>query len=291
MNTTYIFFDAKRISILLCMFALMFMLHACGENQPSEDIKSEITTIEITFETMTELETTTAPPPAWPFAPIPDKEPPGQSHEPLRQNEMVIERASVNDIVKRFGAYEGYSTSRQGTGDDSIIELRYTNLTVMISYRYMQLSFSDEDWNTWYFGDYEVQLTQADKAVEGRVSRLFWTDPDVDLPVPRGLKIGDSEEKVLRSYLDLRAKYKDADSDNPWRARIIYSVADSTEQPAIDFNSSGYYRVYMDESPPVPCDYSIHYNCNDMGWMLEGTVYYIKNSKIVAIGQHCAEGD
>jgi len=128
-----------------------------------------------------------------------------------------------------------------------------------------------------------VPLTEADKAVVGFVSGLSWSDPDLNLTGPRGLKIGDSEEKVLKSYLDLRAKYAGLVTDDPVHARYIY-MHDDSKWPN-GFNSRGYYSVSEDDS------YAITYFCSDMSYMLEGTSYSIIDHKVVSISQRCVEGD
>lgn len=280
----------KRISAILCAFALLFMLPACGVKDPSEAITAE-TEPEMIIETTTRPETTTEPP-FYSFAPIPDEESPGQSHEPLRGGEMAIEWACVNDIVGRFGAYESYTTERDVNGGQ--VQLNYADLTVEIAYGYSPPVSFDYGEDYWPFREgADVPLAKADKALIGQVSRLFWTDRDIDLPAPRGLKIGDSEADVLRSYLDLRTKYKDTDLDNPWRTRAIYGREDSIARSDPNgFSSEGWYRIYPGDEypPPVPCDYTIVYFCSDMSFMLEGTEYCIKDSKVVAIDQSCHGG-
>ena len=287
-------FATKRIIAALLCVALLFMLCACG-NDPSPattTIATEPAT-QVPTQTTTQPETTAVPLPSYSFAPIPGTESPGQSHEPLRGGEMAIERASINDIVERFGAYEGYKAGLYPEIDAAIVELKYPNMIVEISYGYEALSFGGGDDNR-RTSDEEPQpeLTKADKAVTGWLRRLCWTDKSIDLTAPRGLEIGDSEEKVLRSYLDLRTKY--GDTDNPWRARVIYEWADSVAPDASDgFSSSGCYRIYEDEGypPPVPCDYSIGYGSSDMSYMLEGTEYYIRDHVVVAIKQHRVDAD
>jgi len=275
---------SKRISATLCAFALLLMLPACGSNQPPETTTAA-TKSEMIVETTTRPETT-AEPLSYAFAPIPDEEPAGQSHEPLRGGEMAIERASINDIVGRFGAYESYSAERIGYGAG--IQLKYPRLTVKIAGAF---SFGQED-DFWWVGSTEVPLTETDLALVGRVSALLWTDPGIALPAPRGLKIGDSEEAVLRGYLDLRAKYADMDSDNPWRARTIYGQDDLDAQPYYEGSNIGSYRIYTDDAypPPVASDYVINYTC-DYRYNLEGISFYIKNHTVTAIEQYSFEGD
>ena len=280
----------KRAIALLCALLLLFLAASCTQGVPDSTTPPETIT---EIETTTEAETTTEPEPApdYPFAPIPDTPPAGQSDLPLTQGEMVIKQASINDIVKRFGAYENCTTEPRGY--KPVLRLVYPGLAIEIEYYdYDQLSFVivDDYWS--YAEEDNLSLTDNDKAVVGAISHVEWTAPDINLPAPRGLKIGHPEEKVLCSYLDLRGKYPDtADS---WKARVIYMPSDSLPEQAYDgFSSSGFYRVYTDEEypPPVPCDYSIHYSCNDMSYMLEGTGYYIKDGRVVAIEQYCAEGD
>jgi len=288
MSPTGMVFDMKRTAALICLAVLLLLLPACGNDQPPVVTTNETTTA-TQPETTAQPEITTAPLSTWPFAPIPDKEPPDQSHEPLRQGEMVIERASINDIVERFGVYESYSTSRS-EGYGAWVQLEYPNLIVEISGAF---SF-DQDDDSWGFGNKDTLLTEADKATVGFVSHLFWNDSNINLIGPRGLKIGDSEKKVLRCYLDLRAERQNDPENGSWQddTRMIYRQDDSTEKPYAGFNGNGYYRLYADEEypPPVPCDYSIVYACSDMSYMLEGTEFYIKDSKVVAIRQWYHEG-
>jgi len=282
---------SKRILAMLCAFALLLMLPACRSNQPPETTTAE-TKSERIIETTTRPETT-AEPPSYPFAPMPDEEPVGQSHEPLRGGEMAIERASINDIVGRFGAYESYSAERIGYGAG--IKLKYPNMAITIAGAFSFGQGDDFEWasdNYWWVGNKDVPLTETDKTMIGRVSYLLWTDAGIDLPAPRGLKIGDSEEDVLRSYLDLRAKYTGANSDSPWYARIIYGQDDLDAQPYYEGSNIGSYQIYTDEAHPSPvaCDYSIYYTC-DHKYNMEGISFYIKDQMIAAIEQWCAEGD
>jgi hypothetical protein len=195
----------------------------------------------------------------------------------------------VNDIVARFGTYESGSAGWYPEIDAAIAELQYPDMTVEISYGYKALSFGGgDDYGRPSGEEPQPELTKADKAVTGYLRRLFWTDPGLNLTGPRGLKIGSSEEDVLRSYLDLRAKY--GDTDNPWHARVIYEESDSVAPNG--FSSSGFYQVYEDDRypPPLPCDYSIGYACGDMSYMLEASVFYIKDHVVVAIEQQYASG-
>ncbi|MCL1951202.1 MAG: hypothetical protein FWF60_00090 [Oscillospiraceae bacterium] len=137
-------FGPKRCSAALLCAALLFLLPACGSiYSPAVTTAAAEPATQAPAPT-TEPETTAAPPPSYPFAPIPDQEPPGQSHEPLRQGEMVIENASINDIVKRFGAYESYETARDGYS--AVVGLKYPNLYVKITGASFSFDQGDDYW-------------------------------------------------------------------------------------------------------------------------------------------------
>jgi len=57
---------------------------------------------------------------------------------------MVIENASINDIVKRFGAYESYETARDGYS--AVVGLKYPNLYVKITGASFSFDQGDDYW-------------------------------------------------------------------------------------------------------------------------------------------------
>ncbi len=246
----------KRIAISL--LALALLLCACGQASPEPVLKTKAT--EASFVEM----------------------------PPLMENELIIDNVSVNDVTKRFGAYQCVEAAAlemyAGT-----VRLRYDAMQIEL-YSGEYSFFKNYDWES-HTEDLQgeqknLKLTKADKAIQARVSEILWTDAAVI--GPRGIQIGDKAEKVFDSYLDLRKKYPANDTDE--RA-IIYDVSDIDSSPNT-YPTEGFYITRENDwgESKITYDYRICYSCPNMEYWMEYSSFYIKDGKVVAMQQGGYEG-
>ncbi len=229
------------------------------------------------------------------------EEAPPKPAKAYQLNELIIDKISINEIVRQYGQYESYQTAFEVGNASTYLKLTYKNLRIILESTDNKhpLSFQKEDeGNGYQFGDKINTLTGADKNIKLKVASIFWNS--TKMTGPRDIKIGDSIEIVKSKFLDNSSAYSDK--------KTVYKLKDvhpdypvPEEDPSgarlrnldqnRDMNDNGIPKdfgnvkadqvlEYIATNPPITSDSGQKYVSG-----YQYTKFYFKNDLLVAINQ------
>ncbi|MDR1565082.1 MAG: hypothetical protein LBS74_09010 [Oscillospiraceae bacterium] len=115
---------------------------------------------------------------------------------PLQKGEQVLQKASVNQLVEKLGAYSSYQTACWGADGQPRLNLEWEDVFVQLIGG--KLSFS-EDAKYHDFSEKPATLTDSDKAEEMTVTGIVWKK--AGLFSVRSIDIGAAVDAVKPLYI------------------------------------------------------------------------------------------